>query len=84
MNDETPRWLDDPKHVTLIVRGVYTVCALLAVAGFFLIDTLHMHFAWEKWPAFYGVYGFVGCVFLVLVAKLMRKVIMRDEDYYDR
>ncbi len=81
---EPPRWLDDPKHVTLIVRGVYGVCALLAIGGVFLIDTEHMHFTWETWPAFYGIYGFVGCVFLVVAAKQLRRVIMRDEDFYDR
>jgi hypothetical protein len=32
---------------------------------------------------FYAIYGFVACVILVLVAKEMRKLVMRDEDYYD-
>ena len=33
---------------------------------------------------FYAIYGFVACVILVLLAKEMRKLLMRDEDYYDR
>jgi hypothetical protein len=33
---------------------------------------------------FYGVYGFVACVSLVLAAKVLRKLVMRPEDYYDR
>ena len=37
----------------------------------------------ELWWGFYCFYGFVACVLLVLVAKQMRKVVMRDEDYYD-
>jgi hypothetical protein len=32
---------------------------------------------------FYAFYGFVACVLLVLIAKQMRKVLMRKEDYYD-
>ena len=32
---------------------------------------------------FYAVYGFVACVLLVLLAKEMRKVLIRKEDYYD-
>ena len=32
---------------------------------------------------FYALYGFVACVALVLIATQMRKVLMRDEDYYD-
>jgi hypothetical protein len=32
---------------------------------------------------FYGLYGFVACVALVLAAKLLRRAVMRPEDYYD-
>jgi hypothetical protein len=32
---------------------------------------------------FYSVYGFVACVLLVLLAKEMRKLLIRKEDYYD-
>jgi len=39
--------------------------------------------AWEALPGFYALFGFVACVVLVLIAKEMRKVLMRDEDYYD-
>ena len=31
----------------------------------------------------YGIFGFVACVALVLIAKQLRKVLMRREDYYD-
>ena len=44
----------------------------------------HIHFGIQKTPGFYGIYGFVGCVFLVLAAKELRKLVMRSEDYYDR
>jgi len=33
---------------------------------------------------FYALYGFVACVLLVLLAKEMRKLVMRNEDYYTR
>jgi hypothetical protein len=38
---------------------------------------------WEKIPAFYAIYGFVACVVLVVIAKRMRKVVIRKENYYD-
>jgi hypothetical protein len=38
----------------------------------------------EMFPTFYGLYGFVSCVLLVVAAKELRKVLMRSEDYYDR
>lgn len=80
--DEPPRWLDDKRNVNKVVYSVYGVSAVLL-----LIDPLiHKHgpFAIEHWIGFYGIYGFVGCVFLVLAAKELRKLVMRSEDYYDR
>lgn len=32
--------------------------------------------------ASYALYGLVGCVALVLVGKLLRRAVMRDERYY--
>ena len=52
----------------------------------FILDfIIHRHkvHPWEGLLGFYAVYGFVGCVVLVLVAKWMRTFLMRDEDYYD-
>ena len=35
-------------------------------------------------PASYAIYGFVACVILVLVGRILRRVVVRDEDYYSR
>jgi hypothetical protein len=83
MNDhERKYWLDDKKNVRKVV---YAVCAICAVAG--LLDLFpykhHLHFKFEYWFGFYSVFGFVACVSLVLAAKQLRKIVMRDEDYYD-
>ncbi|MGI9379535.1 MAG: hypothetical protein ACR2OW_07755 [Methyloligellaceae bacterium] len=80
--DEKPRWLDKPKNVDKIVYGVYAISAFLLVIDPFV----HKHgpFAIEHWWGFYGIYGFISCVFLVIAAKELRKLIMRREDYYDR
>lgn len=34
-------------------------------------------------PASYAIYGFVSCVLLVLVGRVLRRLVMRDEDYYE-
>ncbi len=79
--EEKRYWLDDPRNVDKIVYALYAVCGLLLV-----IDPLiHKHgpFAIEHWFGFYGIYGFVACVALVLAAKELRRILMRSEDYYD-
>ncbi len=64
-----------------ILRWFYAACALALVLDL----VLHRHFdhPWEWLPFFYCVFGFVACVILVIVAKLMRKPLMRSERYYD-
>jgi hypothetical protein len=80
---EKKRYLfDDPRNVRLVVRGLILACAVL----FGLDAVLHRHVShpWEGFFGFYAFYGFVACVLLVLLAKEMRKLVMRDEDYYER
>ena len=75
-------WLDDPRNVTRLVRGFYVVCALVVAIDVFVPK--HGPFAIEHVFGFYGFYGFAACVALVLIAKQLRRVLMRSEDYYDR
>lgn len=35
-------------------------------------------------PASYALYGFTACVLLVLLGRVLRRMVMRDEDYYRR
>lgn len=77
-----PTWFERPRTVRRIVVALYGACALLLIVDP-LIDK-HGPFAIERWWGFYAIYGFVGCVFLVLAAKQLRRVLMRSEDYYDR
>ena len=80
---KAPRtWLDEPRNVTKLVRGLVGVCALLLLADAFYDK--HPHFAFEGWFGFFAVFGFVVCVGLVMFAKWMRTFLKRPEDYYDR
>ncbi len=74
-------FFDKPENIKKMLKVFYVLCALLVVADF--IVHRHIYHDWENIPAFYAIYGFVGCSVLVFVAKAMRKVIMRGEDYYD-
>lgn len=79
---QEPTWFDQAKNVKLLLRGLFLICALLVVLDF--IIHRHIYHAWEKIPAFYALYGFIACVILVLLARAMRVVLMRPEDYYER
>lgn len=79
--EERTWWLDRKENVTKIARTLYGVCAVLLLAD--LVIDRHAETQIDAFPFFYGIYGFVGSVFLVMTAKQMRKILMRREDYYD-
>lgn len=79
---EKSYWLDRPANVNKLVYAFYALCAVILA-----IDVLvpkHGPFPVEHVFGFYGFFGFIACVVLVLVAKQLRRVLMRPEDYYDR
>ena len=43
----------------------------------------HVHYAVEKIPGFYAVFGFVAYSLIVGFGWVWRAVVMRKEDYYD-
>lgn len=72
---------DHPRNVRRVIWALCIACVIVFVA-----DPLvhrHVDHPWEAVFGFYGIYGFVACVLLVLVAKALRKILMRPEDYYD-
>ena len=81
-DQERKYWLDDRRNVNKVIYGLCTVCAIFMAADLFPYKH-HLHFGFEYWPGFYSLFGFIACVGLVLAAKQLRKVVMRDEDYYD-
>ncbi|HKJ77228.1 MAG TPA: hypothetical protein VKA64_08485 [Gammaproteobacteria bacterium] len=81
MSDEKQHLFDKPENVRRLLRVFYAICAGLLAAD--LIIHRHTLFSWEGFWGFYPIYGFVACVLLVLIAKEMRKAVMRSEDYYD-
>ena len=70
-----------PAATKLILRIFFAVCAILVVADF--IAHRHVEHPLENVPTFYALYGFIGVAGLIVAAKTLRKIVMRDEDYYD-
>ena len=81
-NGEKVHLFDKPENIKRLLRVFYSICVLLVLLEF--VIHRHIYHSWESLLGFYAIYGFIGCVVLVLVAKWMRTFLMRDEDYYDR
>lgn len=75
-------WLDDKRNVRKIFWALVIVCALLFATDLFMHR--HTEFGFQKIFGFFGLYGFFLSFILVLTSKELRKILMRDEDYYDR
>lgn len=74
-------WLDDSANVNKLILALVVICALLVLVDFFYHK--HVHFAFETWFGFFAWFGFGMCVALVLIAKQLRKILKREENYYD-
>ena len=81
MSDDRKYWLDDRQNITKVVWGLVILCGIFFVADAFYDK--HPHFIAETYFGFFGIFGFVVCVGLVLTAKVMRILLKRGEDYYD-
>jgi len=89
MSSEKKYWLDEKRNVNKIVYSLYAVCALLVAADLLYHKHIHFHYDneqynFEEWFGFFGFFGFIACVGLVLAAKVLRVVVKRGEDYYDK
>lgn len=82
MENEKSYFFDKPDNVKRLLRGFYVCCVLLLLLD--LVIHRHVLHSWENLLGFYPLYGFVGCVILVLIARWMRTFLMRDEDYYEK
>lgn len=80
MNTEKRYFLDDPANIRKLLWVFYGCC--LVLLGLEFVVHRHVYHSWESLWGFYPLYGFVGCVVLVLIARWMRTFLMRNEDYY--
>lgn len=81
----TPFWLS--RRGALVAVVVLHIAALLVVLIEFFWPFPPDAHAVERvhaldFLASYAVYGFVACVILVLLGIVLRKIVMRGEDYY--
>jgi len=77
---ERERFLDKSKNIKRVL-GVFLVISVITL-GIDLFFDRHTDHRFEELVGFYGIWGFVSCVVLVLAARGLRKLVMRKEDYY--
>ena len=82
MSEPRKYWLDRSENVTKLYRVLWVLGIALVALDLFLHK--HEDFDFAARFGFYAIYGFFACVALVLTAKLLRRVLMRSEDYYER
>jgi hypothetical protein len=82
MATDNPGWLEKPENKRRIRLLLYGLCTGLVLVDF--VAHRHISTALERVPAFYALYGFAALVGVVLAAKVLRRLVKRDEAYYDR
>jgi len=73
-------------HLPAVIRISLGLLALLILLDAIpaIVDKEHAHTAAERIPAFWSIFGFVGCVILIIASKWFGHLgIMQREDYYD-
>ena len=79
-NEPAGMW-DKKESVDRLLRIFFTCCVLLVLGD--LVVHRHIYHPWEGLFGFHAWYGFAACWILLVIAKQMRRVLMRSEDYYD-
>ena len=72
---------DKPKNVKRFLGGFYLSLIALLIIDYFIYK--HAEFPWEETTNFFAAYGFVSCVLLIFIAKVLRRFVKRDENYYE-
>ncbi|OGP63918.1 MAG: hypothetical protein A2170_12455 [Deltaproteobacteria bacterium RBG_13_53_10] len=68
------------KHLRITVYGTLV---LSLIAGFLVHPKIH--FFWEALPFFSALYGFVGCIAIILGSKALgHRWLQKKEDYYEK
>jgi hypothetical protein len=71
-------------HLKGVVRVCFGLLALLILLDALLVNKEHAHTQIEHLPAFWSVFGFLGCVLIIIASKWFgHGGIMTREDYYD-
>jgi hypothetical protein len=75
-------WLERPGTIKMLKIAFGIVLAVLT--GLDFVVHRHAEFSWGDFPGFYVFFGFLSCVVIIAVSKILGKLwLTRGEDYYD-
>lgn len=76
-------FFDKEKNIKILKILFYTALIILALLDLFVEK--HPHYGWEHLFGSYAIYGFLSCIFIIVVSKMLGKFFLqKPEDYYDR
>ena len=70
--------------------GILYVCLAVSVLAGVLVhlsfhEQAHSAFVWQKIPVFSAIYGFIGCILIIVVSKALgHHWLQKEEDYYEK
>jgi len=73
-------FLDSAENRKKVRKYFYIFLGILLAIDPFIHK--HVELPWEGSPFFYAVYGYAACVSLIFIAKGLRLIVKRREDYY--
>ncbi len=71
------------KMKTKLPLIIFYIILILSLASDLIINK-HCKFPWEKWFGFYALFGFLASILLIIIAKVFKYLVNRDEDYYNK
>lgn len=68
------------KHSNALFWMLCALCVVLFGADF--IYHKHSSFDFQEWPGFYALYAVLAYAGIITIAKLVRLILKRDNNYY--
>ena len=69
---------------TKVLKILFFLSIVISIGLGFVFRNEHPHFFWQKLPVFEALFGFIGCMVVVLIAKVLgRFLLQKKEDYYN-
>ena len=73
-----------PKKLFWRLYFIILVVSLILDFWWLYTHVFHYHFKFQYIPQFFAMFGLIGCMLLILIAKAMGIILVVDEDYYQK